>query len=412
MANQNNAKPKTWQQETIRRVYEMDKAIEMPSNQANIKDPYALPYDQVWEYSPAQGLDERYPFPLQIAGSEFAIKMQLSLGKFLHDTLGRRLGYLVRFEDFWEQWCNKGFSWTINRTGTPTMVSNYPLQETTVGDRKIPGWRVERKTRPAYLEWTNPNKAANPYYRIIEYWRDRSNIEDSYVLVGSDSQIIQHIVAIEYQGGASVTAEDDFIGGGFPRRMGQPQVTLYFKEDRTDVEPGWNPVKGNIAFRLMDVTDNPDDSRPKISWTFIEDLAKKIYAEFQQPNNNQGFIWKKGKEYFNYNNWDEGYGFKILCRNSEHGEEIVRKLLNVRDHIYDAKNASKSEPIDSTAYPTIPEEKTVLGTKVRQKRRRPIADVRFIAARLTLARWPSPIVLINKGVIQNFSSKIEDVDLL
>ena len=209
-----NSKQQKWNKETTRRIWELDKAIEVPSNQQNIKNPYILPYEQVWEYSPAQGLDERYGYPLQVAGTEFAIQLQISLGKFLHDLLGRRLGYLVRFEDFWEQWSEKSFEWVLNRTGTPQMQTNYPFRDVTVGDRKIPGWRSDRKTRPAYLEWLNPNKKANPYYRIIEYWPNKSEIETSFVLIGSDSQIIQHIVTIEYQGNVGV-AEDDFIGGGY-----------------------------------------------------------------------------------------------------------------------------------------------------------------------------------------------------
>ena len=227
------------------------------------------------------------------------------------------------------------------------------------------------------------------------------------MLIGSLPEITQQIVRIEQIDALLKYRLNDYenLSGGSVKRAGQPKVYLKFLEDKEDVEPGFRQVEALISFRLMGLTDNPSDSqnRTLITWRFIEDLAKEIWEEFQKPNNKKGYVWRKGKESFSYNDWDKGYGLRFYCRDKSDGVELVKKILKVRGHLFEERYASHAQNLDeAAAFPTIPEKIRVLGKERRQPRRRPIADVRFRKAYLRLPRWGYPIELVNRGVIRNF----------
>jgi hypothetical protein len=363
------------------------------------------PNFKVYEFSPNRKLDgeERD----LVTGPEWSIMQQVSQIKVMHDLLGRRLGYNFTFENWFKDW-QEGFKWGINRTGSDkSLKTNYPISDVTRGGATVPGWRADKSQRPAYLEWKNPNDKANPNYRVIEYFPNRSIDNDSIVLTGSDAQIIQQILQIEYEGGGTTTLDEEgFVGGWYGVRTGQPEILLSFWEDLEDVEVGYHRVKGRIRFRIMDKSDDPDSPLSPLTWNNIAHYQDKIFEQFQQPNGGTGFIWKKGKEKLTYTDRDRGYESRILCRSRETGLDVITRMLAVQNFIVDNKRWNYSEAGNPTEkHPIIPPTKTILGQPVKMPRTRPIADVRFSRAVLYLQYWREPIVLIQNREKQPLSGR-------
>ena len=390
-------KTQKWEDALFKAVAEREKITYLGSKHPDNLRLFEQPNWEVWEMTPNQRLDADRRYLL--AGPQWSIMLQSSIIKTLHDLLGDRLGYLLTFEEFWEIW-EKGGNKFINRTGTRGLQSNFPRTDRRNPDGSVtPAWRKNVETRPGFQEWKNPNDKANPKIRVIEYWPERSAKLDSYLLMGSDRDIIYWMMAIEYLGG-EVVADVGRGDRGVFRCKNQPKVTLYFLEDKQDVEPGWDAIDGEVSFRIMDKTSDPDSNLPQIDVQDLKDLAKKIHEIFVKPNQGKGLVWRKGVEQVSYHDWPMGYRFWVLCRNSNEGKNIVEKVLQIQGHYLKLHKLNKSENFDpATAYPTVPPSEQVLGQLVRQPRRRAVADVRFQSARIEMPNWKHPIILVNKGEV-------------
>lgn len=170
-------------------------------------------------------------------------------------------------------------------------------------------------------------------------------------------------------------------------RRGHPKVLLFFMEDSQDVEFGYKPIRGEITFRLMDETTT------SIAQTRVNAIANKIRSEFAVGS---GYVWRKGRTMFTYNDWGLGYGLKVLCRNETEGREIVSKVLDIQNHTPDWSKAKVNENQEpSTAYPPVPPSERILGENRRLPRRRPVADVRFKYAALFVQGLQYPIPLVD-----------------
>ena len=173
------------------------------------------------------------------------------------------------------------------------------------------------------------------------------------------------------------------------RRRHKPQVTLYFLEDSQDVADGYNAVTGEISFRLMNVGEDNDIS---------ETEAKSIGNQIKSLFGGNGFIWKKGKEMITYSDWEKGYQFQLLCRNKEEGKRIIEQLLDIQGHSPDWENLNHSvNERPAERYPPIPPTKSILGRVQRMQRERPIADVRFQYATLTIHGMKTPKLLYDRS---------------
>ncbi|MEO0348842.1 MAG: hypothetical protein AAF282_02190 [Cyanobacteria bacterium P01_A01_bin.15] len=171
-------------------------------------------------------------------------------------------------------------------------------------------------------------------------------------------------------------------------RRDHPQIVLYFLEDLSDVEPGYEPVQGRISFRLMDHTAST--MTPAIAQTY----AQRIKSNFATGG---GFIWKKGREMGSYADWPKGYQFQLLVKTEAEARRIIEASLNVQN---DTPNweffnySTNAEP--ATAFPTIPETNRVYGETKRGPRRRPVADVRFQYAHMIVPGRSSPVALVDR----------------
>jgi hypothetical protein len=152
-------------------------------------------------------------------------------------------------------------------------------------------------------------------------------------------------------------------------RVYRPQIHLFFREDSGDVEEGYTPVEGEISFRLMNEDSN------SITKAELTTLANKIKLEFGAGN---GYLWKKGKDYFSYTDKEKGYQLQILAFSDTEAEQLIKKVLDIQGHTFSAsKMGCSTNKSPTEAYPTIPSLHTILGDSQRKPRRRPVATVRF-----------------------------------
>ena len=177
-------------------------------------------------------------------------------------------------------------------------------------------------------------------------------------------------------------------------REGKPRITLYFWEDMGDVEPGYNPVRAKISFRLM------DQSATTISQAELATYAQRIKSGFATG---PGYVWRKGKVMVSYTHWELGYQLQLLCRDKSEGRRVIGDVLDLQGHIPNwayMNTTENEEPFES--YPTLPGTERILGETVRLPRRRPIADVRFQYALLTIEALNKSVTLCDRtGLLNN-----------
>ena len=131
-----------------------------------------------------------------------------------------------------------------------------------------------------------------------------------------------------------------------------------------------------------------------------EQLARDIRQEFAIEN---GWIWRKGKLMVSYTHWEKGYQLQLLCRSDTVGRELIGKVLSLQNDTpqWEFCNVSQNQD-ESAAYPNLPGNEFIFGKSRRLPRRRPLADVRFRYATLTLAGLQNPTVLIDlSGIWEN-----------
>ena len=168
----------------------------------------------------------------------------------------------------------------------------------------------------------------------------------------------------------------------------KPQVMLYFQEKLDDIEPGYAPLTGEISFRLM------GEESTSLSRAEVERLANRIKVLFSSPS---PFVWRKGKEYYPYNDWALGYCLKLLCRSLAEAKRVVNQVLDIQNHTPQWKKLrinANTEPME--AYPTIPETVTILGERTKLPRQRPICEVVFQYAVLHVHGISKPLCLVDR----------------
>lgn len=316
----------------------------------------------------------------RLAGTPAELREMMQIVQAVRFVTGAR----VNFEAWFEQW-EKGFpDFKEERNG------NFLLS----GDKQ---WERIKKpeSRPRFREWTNSQQRADFGFRVIEYWRDRSAEGSSVLLTGTDLQLIQHIIQIEYEGGGSANAKSK--GGTLPYLKGQPLIILEFVQDpdKVGVRSTGNlipPVTGTITFRIMDKTDDPKSALEKISKNDLKNYADRISKEF---GSNGSYVWEKGKAVVSYRNRNQGFEGWYLVKNKASGIALVKKLLAITGQEIETTRIKFSETENAqAAYPETPGKTTVLGEEIELARERPLVDVRFREASIHLPRTRKTIQLV------------------
>lgn len=373
-----------WQKLTLKKIAEKDavtwlhgKNPDRPLQEQPNYDVFAL---QTNRYLDGKEFD-------YIVGPEWSVIQQSSSIKALHDLLGRRLGYSIDFEKWFE-----AFEYEYLKALPP---SKRPPES------KMKPWGKKPENRPKKLNLLTKDEAAKRGYMIIRFWKDREQEDNSILLAGTYTELRWKLEQLMRDKPGTVVEEGVFKTGTI-KRVGKPQIFLYFLEDSEDVEEGYLPVEGQISFRVMNKDDNPDSDLPKITRTDLEQYANAIKAQFYTP---QPYEWNKGKEMVCYHNWEQGYQLQLLCRSKSVGVELVQKILTIQGHSYSPSRLKHNTTEDATsAYPTIPPQIDVLERTIRAPRKRPVATVTFQYAQLQLQNWPNRITLLNTEgeILPNF----------
>jgi hypothetical protein len=172
-------------------------------------------------------------------------------------------------------------------------------------------------------------------------------------------------------------------------RKNKPMITLYFKEDIEDVDPGYRRLEGEISFRLMNQTTTT------ISKSEAESYARKIKTAFGTGN---GFVWKKGRTLCSYTDWDRGYQLQLLVRNETEGRRVVEQVLDIQSHTPDWAHFEVKENAEpGQAFPAVPPRETILGKSRKLPRRRPVADLRYQYSALRVSGVGKPLVLHDRS---------------
>lgn len=165
-----------------------------------------------------------------------------------------------------------------------------------------------------------------------------------------------------------------------------PQVRLLFIEDQSLVEDGYEPVKADISFRLMNETENT------ITPAKAKTLANKINSLFATG---KGFTWKKGREKWIYTDQSKGYQLRVLGWNEIEAKKIIEQVLDVQGHTPNWEEYL-SKSTRERRFSTIPGTHQIYGKQRRKPRDRPVAFVRFRLAELKVWGMPHAITLVDK----------------
>lgn len=166
------------------------------------------------------------------------------------------------------------------------------------------------------------------------------------------------------------------------------QVQLYFQQDKDAVSLGNAPVDAQITFRL-------EQTHETITEAQYKQLAAKIKAEFATGN---GYTWNKGKHICWYKDELNGYDFQVYAMSENEGEQIIKKVMQLKGHAFDDKLFRVTTPKKNSD--TTPGNVTILGTSRKKPRWRPTATVRFLWADLIIWNIPEPITLVDRTGIR------------
>ncbi|MEG4109000.1 hypothetical protein [Microcoleus sp. S13_C5] len=329
------------------------------------------PTESKWPYrvvqlKPNRKLDSEI---YTLSGREEDIAANGSLFLALYDLAQRDR---IDFDEWFEQW-SLGFPLLdVNRE-----QSNYPL----LGEKQ---WR-KREERPKFKDWTPRELRHKLGYRTIEVWLNRDIEEESTILSGTDMQLINHCIQLEYEGG-SKTLSQDTVSSDVIRYSGIPEITLFFRGRDANLPVKDQVVVGQKSFRFMGYTDNPAMAEKRqdlelITQSDINRIGAKIRSIFR---NIPPYVWSKGKKQVAYHDWARGYNLNVYASTHAEAERLIVAILAIRDLQMDetfVKYGEAKNPIK--AYPPA-QEIQVLGKKHKTPERLPDVNVEFQYAQIYL----------------------------
>ncbi len=166
----------------------------------------------------------------------------------------------------------------------------------------------------------------------------------------------------------------------------RPQVHLFFSQDSSAVSGDREPVRGQISFRLM------NESSASMTEAKAKLLATRIKNEFALNN---GYIWRKGKLKCFYKDLETGLILNILSLSEADGKEVINKVIDVLEANYNNNYLKISDPQRNSE--TNPTTSSLVYGKLRKNIRwRPIANVRFKYASLSVYGMKHRIVLVDR----------------
>jgi len=351
------------------------------------------PNYRTWELIPSQKLDKGKSY--LISGTDSSVMNQASLIKALHEILGDRLGYAIDFDNWFEDFSYEFKYDPITEQFREGSEANNPDEIS-----KLKFWGVNKDERPKF-KWITPakdetdKKKLEDYhklgYSVIKFWKNRSKDTEWIFITGTLTELRQNClnemrtVNVDSKGSTSV--------GGFVSNKGKPKVVLYFIEPLADVEEGYQQIEARLSFRLSDLSERWDTPNlENLTLADIEQLAIRIKTEFNTPT---PYKIRKGKITVSYRDKANGLESYSYFYGKQDGIDFYKKMCLVAQKPFNLKFCKVTECQDEqAAYPIIPPEEQVLGETVRSERIRPMGDVYFTYAILSLASLNKQITLI------------------
>lgn len=301
--------------------------------------------------------------------------------------LRKQNGY-ISFEKWFKLW-ERGFpNFTEERS------HNFLLSSSIKDDPRV--WERVRfpDLRPRYKDWMTGVQKANFGFRTIEYF-PRGFDNESFFLSGSDSDLIRHIIAIEYRGGSE--AGDVRMAKPGKLVAGHPLVVLKFKENLPQGSKQ-RPIFFEKSFRLMDKTDAPSDPNfDKISKADLEKIADRILLAFPKE-----YKWKYGHKCVSVKgpiSRRQGIDGWAYCLNKGDGIELFQKIAQCAGVTLNQKEICYSEAVDESKFAGTNTEYELLGRKVNIPTPRKKCDAVFYSAEIHLPFSNQKIQLV-KGSLK------------
>lgn len=252
-------------------------------------------------------------------------------------------------------------------------------------------FKQEEWKKPKFIDITPNNSQSG--CRTIEYWRDRDIQEKSVILSGTESDLIRHIVHLEYEGGGLGSNETYSGKNSKPPLAGFPAINLIFRQPHEDMKAIEKfPAKGTKLIRCVGYTDSYDLAAKESSLKIVDHSAVKGWAKKIQnifaPSQDNLFLWKKGQYSLSYSGMVarlqglEGYAY---VRNEQDGIALFAAMLKVFDKKPDPLGFNFSGSTSARVkYAPKNKETIILNKKNKLPDKRPVVDVRFERAVLIL----------------------------
>lgn len=324
----------------------------------------------------------------RISGTPTEIRLLTQQIRHLREIVKNAVGD-INFEKWFEEW-EKGFPSFTDRFHAQNnqIITNYPLTDYAgPGGKLIEAWRKDVSSRPTYIKWKSLQTPQKKYL-VIEYFPNRSE-EKSILLSGSEGQIIEHIIKYHYEGGSGDAGEyEEKIPTEISTLSNRPYLKLYFRQPAAEVAAGRQAAQMEITINIMDKTDLTIDKNDLIA------LATRITEQFN-PNENP-YKHKKGKNYYTYHDWANGYQLQLLANTESEARQTLLKILAIRQHQLNEKYWKESRAVNvNLAYPNTEEEVQIMGKTYKKPLRRPSVNVSFRWARLTLPSIGKHFILVS-----------------
>lgn len=258
--------------------------------------------------------------------------------------------------------------------------------------KKPPTNKTDRETwtQPKFIDMTP--KTAKSIGRWIKYFPDKEDESTSYLLSGTERDLVNHIVAIGYQqSGSSGTLSGK---NSKPPLSGFPLIELHFSSDDRKYGQKW--------IRCVGYTDDPKIGDTKLAKQITPADIKKWCTKIKTIFGDTQYVWKKGKECVSYSGLIarlqglEGYAY---VRDRQDGIDLFTAMLKIFDAVPDKDGFNRGESTSDIKYAKQTKEITVLGKKIKQGEKRPVSDCKFSYARLWLPLLSKPIWLVRGSAI-------------
>ena len=219
-------------------------------------------------------------------------------------------------------------------------------------------------------------------------------------LSGTDEQLIEHIVQLEYEGNGG--GDRSSGKNAKPPLAGLPLLHLKFFEPYSELsQEKTYQSKGEKFIRCVGYTDDDRIASmglaKKIKSSDVKQWAEKIVQIFS------GYRWKKGQGCLSYMGLIpryQGLETYAFCINRTEGKKLFLAMLKVFDNKPDESCFHWSEATNpALKFPKNSEEVLILERKIKKEQKRPIVDVVFDTAILKLTTTGIKQPLVKKNVV-------------